>query len=72
MELMNMSELMAFLKVKRSTVYRLRDQGLPSIHLGRVVRFDREEVIRWLRTRQRSHTETTTTSRIDDDEDIIL
>jgi excisionase family DNA binding protein len=51
---MNMPELMEFLKVKRSTIYKLREDGLPTIHLGRVVRFDREEIIRWLRTRQRS------------------
>lgn len=54
MQLMNMPELMEFLKVKRSTIYKLREEGLPTIHLGRVVRFDREEIIRWLRSRQRS------------------
>lgn len=54
MQLMNMPELMEFLKVKRSTIYKLRDEGLPTIHLGRVIRFDREEIIRWLRSRQRS------------------
>ncbi len=54
MQLMNMKELMEFLKVKRSTIYKLREDGLPVIHLGRVVRFDREEIIRWLKTRQRS------------------
>lgn len=52
MHLMNMKELQEFLKVKRSTVYRLRDEGLPVIRLGRVVRFDREEIVRWLRSRQ--------------------
>ncbi len=71
MHLMNMSELMAFLKVKRSTVYRLRDQGLPVIQLGRVVRFDREEIVRWLRTQQRSHSEAGDGASLED-EDIIL
>jgi excisionase family DNA binding protein len=54
MDLMNMKELMGFLKVKRSTIYKLREEGLPVIHLGRVVRFDREEIIRWLKDRQQS------------------
>ena len=54
MDLMDMKDLMGFLKVKRSTIYKLREEGLPVIHLGRVVRFDREEIIRWLRDRQHS------------------
>ena len=54
MDLMDMKELMGFLKVKRSTIYKLREEGLPVIHLGRVVRFDREEIIRWLKDRQSS------------------
>ena len=49
MHLLTMNELMAFLKVKRNTVYQLRRLGLPVIHLGRTVRFDREEVIGWIR-----------------------
>lgn len=51
---MDMKDLMGFLKVKRSTIYKLREEGLPVIHLGRVVRFDREEIIRWLKDRQHS------------------
>lgn len=54
MDLMDMKDLMGFLKVKRSTIYKLREEGLPVIHLGRVVRFDREEIIRWLKERQHS------------------
>ena len=52
MQLLTMKELMAFLKVKRNTVYELRRQGLPVIHLGRSVRFDLEEVVAWVRSNQ--------------------
>ena len=54
MQLLTMKELMAFLKVKRNTVYELRRQGLPVIHLGRSVRFDQDEVIAWVRSNSSS------------------
>lgn len=71
MQLMTMAELMAFLKVKRNTVYRLREEGLPVIHFGRSVRFDREEIVRWLKGRQK-HTTPGASSPLDLGEEIIL
>ncbi len=50
MQLLTIKELMSFLKVKRNTVYELRKQGLPVIHLGRSVRFERDDVINWVRS----------------------
>ena len=50
MQLLTIKELMSFLKVKRNTVYELRRKGLPVIHLGRSVRFERDEIIKWVRS----------------------
>ncbi len=52
MTLLTVKELMTLLRVKRSTLYALRDQGLPAIRLGRSIRFDQDEVEAWVR-RQR-------------------
>jgi len=59
MHLLTMKELMAFLKVKRNTVYQLRRLGLPAIHLGRSIRFDRDEVITWIRSNRSEATKPT-------------
>ncbi len=52
MELITTRELMEFLKVKRSTIYQLRAKGMPFIKIGRAIRFDKLEVIRWLKEQQ--------------------
>ena len=49
--LLNIKELGAWLRVSRSQVYRLLDQGLPFYDLGDR-RFDREAVLRWLEHRK--------------------
>ncbi|NLM18331.1 MAG: helix-turn-helix domain-containing protein [Candidatus Riflebacteria bacterium] len=46
--LLTIPELMKFLKIKRNTVYVLREQGLPTIKLGRSVRFRLSSVLEWL------------------------
>lgn len=46
--LMTIPELMDFLQVKRNTIYTLRDLGLPTVKIGRSVRFRADSVIRWL------------------------
>ncbi|MBU1109017.1 MAG: helix-turn-helix domain-containing protein [Candidatus Riflebacteria bacterium] len=46
--LMTIPELMAFLKVKRNTIYTLRNLGLPTVKIGRSVRFRADSVINWL------------------------
>lgn len=46
--LLTIPELMELLKVKRNTIYTLRKLGLPTIKIGRSVRFRAESVWQWL------------------------
>jgi excisionase family DNA binding protein len=46
--LMTIPELMDFLQVKRNTIYTLRRIGLPTVKIGRSVRFRADSVIKWL------------------------
>ncbi|GAB4274274.1 MAG: hypothetical protein Kow0029_14470 [Candidatus Rifleibacteriota bacterium] len=46
--LMTIPELMDFLKVKRNTIYTLRKMGLPTVKIGRSVRFRADSVVKWL------------------------
>jgi excisionase family DNA binding protein len=51
--LLTTKELMEKLKVKRNTIYQLRKEAsLPTIKLGRTIRFDENEVDIWLKRRQ--------------------
>ena len=45
---MTIPELMEFLQVKRNTIYTLRNLGLPTVKIGRSVRFRVDSVIKWL------------------------
>ncbi|PCJ15845.1 MAG: hypothetical protein COB02_17650 [Candidatus Cloacimonadota bacterium] len=52
-ELLTTKELMDWLKVKRNTIYQLRkDENLPTIKLGRTIRFDKNAIVTWLQERQ--------------------
>ncbi|MFZ2959938.1 MAG: helix-turn-helix domain-containing protein [Candidatus Ozemobacteraceae bacterium] len=53
--LMTIPELMKFLQVKRNTIYTLRRLGLPTVKIGRSVRFKADSILRWLGDRE--HTE---------------
>lgn len=46
--LMTIPELMKFLQVKRNTIYTLRKLGLPTVKIGRSVRFRVASVLTWL------------------------
>lgn len=46
--LMTIPELMKFLQVKRNTIYTLRNLGLPTVKIGRSVRFRVASVLSWL------------------------
>ena len=46
--LMTIPELMDFLQVKRNTIYTLRNMGLPTVKIGRSVRFRVDSVVKWL------------------------
>jgi len=50
-EYLSMKELMAYLKISRTTVSRLMRQGLPHIKLDRRVLFRRADVDRWLESK---------------------
>jgi excisionase family DNA binding protein len=51
--LLTTKELMDKLKVKRNTIYQLRkDAELPTIKLGRTIRFDEAEIDKWLKRHQ--------------------
>jgi excisionase family DNA binding protein len=46
--LMTIPELMKFLQVKRNTIYTLRRLGLPTVKIGRSVRFRTDSIVKWL------------------------
>lgn len=46
--LMTIPELMKFLQVKRNTIYTLRRMGLPTVKIGRSVRFKADSILKWL------------------------
>jgi len=47
-QLMTIPELMKFLQVKRNTIYTLRKMGLPTVKIGRSVRFRADSILKWL------------------------
>ena len=51
-KLMNSAELSDALKLTRTSIQRLRKQGLPVIFIGTSVRYDYVEVMRWIKARQ--------------------
>ncbi len=64
--LMTIPELMDFLQVKRNTIYTLRNLGLPTVKIGRSVRFRADSVLKWLAEMESSNNPTSTnTSRKD-------
>lgn len=53
-ELLTKEELCKMLKISRATLDRWRKKGLPYIKTGRLVRFDKREVSRWLKEHQKN------------------
>jgi excisionase family DNA binding protein len=52
-------ELMAVLRVSKSTISRLLEEGLPCLKVGHQNRFPKEEVIEWLKERDEVVSEAT-------------
>ena len=51
--LLTVEDLAAHFKVKKRKIYQLvRDEGLPHVRMGRALRFDPAEVVRWLTSRR--------------------
>ena len=48
-DVMNMKELMAWLRISRPTVERMMKKGLPRMKIGRQYRFDKAEVKGWMK-----------------------
>jgi excisionase family DNA binding protein len=48
-KLLTTKELAELLKVTTVTIWRWRDNGLPFIKIGRSIRFDFDEVMKWIR-----------------------
>ena len=56
-ELLDVEGVAALLSVHRNTVRRLYNKdGLPTIHIGRVIRFRRTDVEQWLADRVEAKT----------------
>ena len=58
------AELAELLRVSVKTVSRwqLQDSSMPVVRLGRVVRFPRADLLRWLARRSRNHSTVTQTA----------
>lgn len=50
--LLNLKEVAAILGVSERTVKRLTAKGLPSVRVGRAVRFVQADVFRWVEARK--------------------
>lgn len=49
MELITRTELLEKLKMSSPTLYRLESEGLPVMRNGKVVRYDWEDVVEWMK-----------------------
>jgi excisionase family DNA binding protein len=56
-QFLSTKELMALLRVSRSTISRLLEEGLPCLKVGGQNRFLKEEVIEWLKEREKAEME---------------
>jgi len=54
---LTIEDVSEMLQVTRTTVYNLKKQGLPFIKIGKNIRFDQEEVVKWVRSNSRSAVE---------------
>ena len=51
---LTIEDVSEMLQVKRTTVYNLKKKGLPFIKLGKNIRFDKEEVVKWVRSNSKN------------------
>jgi excisionase family DNA binding protein len=57
MALLNVTEVSDWLQVKQSTLYAWAEQGtIPHVKLGRLLRFDPDEIEAWLQAHRREGT----------------
>jgi excisionase family DNA binding protein len=53
---LTVEDVAEMLQVTRTTIYNLKKKGLPFIKLGKNIRFDQEEVVKWVKTNGREST----------------
>ena len=46
---LTINDVSEMLQVTKSTVYSLKNRGMPFIKLGKSIRFDQDEVINWVK-----------------------
>ena len=51
---LTIEDVSEMLQVTRTTVYNLKKQGFPFIKLGKNIRFDQEEVVKWVRSNSKN------------------
>ena len=49
---LTIEDLAEMLQVTRTTIYNLKNKGLPFLKIGKNIRFDQNEVIDWIKKRQ--------------------
>ena len=49
---LTIEQVAEMLQVTRATIYNLQKKGLPFIKLGKNVRYDQEDVINWVKSKQ--------------------
>lgn len=49
MALLTEEELMEYIKVSRKTINEWREKGLPYLKPSRAIRYEKEEVIKWMK-----------------------
>lgn len=53
MNLLTVEEIAKELKVTRQTIYQWRKDGMPFLRMGRLIRFEQEKVMEWLKENAR-------------------
>ncbi len=48
-EILTKQQLAKFLQVTERTIDRLREEGMPHFKVGKVIRFEKEAVLNWLK-----------------------
>lgn len=52
-EFLTKEQLSQLLQITVRTIDRLREEGLPSLKIGKSVRFDKKEVLDWIKSREK-------------------
>jgi len=52
MKFLTIEQVAEMLQVTRATIYKLQKKGLPFIKLGRNVRYDKDDVIDWAKSKK--------------------